>query len=504
MLTPEFSQQSERDRYDAFMGELVALVVDEYDGSLKAEHGTGLNMAPFVEHEWGTEATELMWRVKALADPDGVLGPGVVLNRDPGVHLRNLKTTPEIEETGGATTCVECGFCEPVCPSRDLTTTPRQRIVLRRELARQPAGSPVGEALAEQYEYDGLQTCAADGSCALVCPLGIDTGKLVKGLRCAQHSARAERVALRVAERWDRVERLARAGLGAGDTVARVAGDAPLRAASRLARAVAGTELVPEWPRNMPHPAPPLMPGTTRAGAAAVYLPACINRIFGAPRDGAQARPSLPAALVAVSQRAGLPVWIPEDVAGRCCGTPWTSKGYIAGGEWMRAHVADSLAGWTEQGALPVVVDATSCSHALAEDVAEQAGVEVIDSIAWARDHLLDRLQVTRRLGSIAVHPSCAARHMSLAGALADVSAALAEEVVVPTVATCCGFAGDRGFLHPELTAAATAPAARELAGRRFDAYVCANRTCEIGLQQATGAAYTSVIQVLEEATRPA
>ena len=141
MLTPDFAKQEDLERYEAFMSKLVELIVGKYDGSLKAEHGTGINMAPYVEREWGERATELMWRVKRLADPDGVLSPGVVLNRDPGAHLRNLKTTPPIEES--ATACVECGFCEPVCPSRNLTTTPRQRIVLRREIARQPAGSPV-------------------------------------------------------------------------------------------------------------------------------------------------------------------------------------------------------------------------------------------------------------------------------------------------------------------------------------------------------------------------
>ena len=143
------------------------MILDKYDGSLKAEHGTGINMSPYVEREWGEKATELMWRAKALADPEGVLAPGVVLNRDGGAHLRNLKTTPEIEEV--ATTCVECGFCEPVCPSRHLTTTPRQRIVIRREMARQAAGSAVQRALLEQYEYDGLQTCAADGTCQIAC-----------------------------------------------------------------------------------------------------------------------------------------------------------------------------------------------------------------------------------------------------------------------------------------------------------------------------------------------
>ncbi|HWC08476.1 MAG TPA: FAD-binding and (Fe-S)-binding domain-containing protein, partial [Solirubrobacterales bacterium] len=149
MLTPDFAKQEDLERYEAFMSGLVELIVDKYDGSLKAEHGTGVNMAPYVEREWGRKATELMWRVKRLADPDGVLSPEVLLSRDPGVHLRNLKTTPAIEEWGGASACVECGFCEPGCPSRNLTTTPRQRIVLRREMARQPEGSPVQRALLE-------------------------------------------------------------------------------------------------------------------------------------------------------------------------------------------------------------------------------------------------------------------------------------------------------------------------------------------------------------------
>ncbi len=220
MLTPDFAKPEDLERYEAFMAELVELIVGKYDGSLKAEHGTGINMAPYVEREWGEKATELMWRVKRLADPDGVLAPGILLNRDPGVHLRNLKTTPPIEES--ATTCVECGFCEPVCPSRNLTTTPRQRIVLRREMARQPAGSPLLKALLKEYEYDSMETCAADGSCQLACPVGIDTGKLVKELRTERHTERAEGVALAAAKRWGGVEKASRAALRAGGPLARL------------------------------------------------------------------------------------------------------------------------------------------------------------------------------------------------------------------------------------------------------------------------------------------
>ncbi|MEK6278333.1 MAG: FAD-binding and (Fe-S)-binding domain-containing protein [Actinomycetota bacterium] len=504
MLTPDFSKAEDLERYESFMEKLIELIVEKYDGSLKAEHGTGVSMAPFVEREWGPKATELMWRIKQLADPEGVLAPGVVLNRDPGVHLRNLKAIPPIEEE--ATTCVECGFCEPVCPSRDLTTTPRQRIVLRREMARQPAGSPVQRALVEQYEYDAIETCAADGSCVLACPVGIDTGKLVKELRTRQHSPRAERAALRLARRWARVEAMARAGLRAG----RVLGGAPMRGATRALRAAVSDELVPAWPPNMPPPAKAKLPATSREGAAAVYLPACINRIFG-PAGGSGAR-SLPEALVAVSERAGAPLWIPEDAPGHCCATPWNSKGYQQGNDLMANKTVEALWRWSGEGELPVVTDANSCTLGLREDArpflseenAERHGdLEILDAIAWAHDRLLPELPIQRRLGSVAIHPTCSARHLELVGKLRALAGAMADEVTTPVTATCCGFAGDRGLLHPELPESALREEAAELAGREFDAYLCSNRTCEIGLQGATGAAYASFVHTLDELTRP-
>jgi D-lactate dehydrogenase len=500
MLTPDFGKREDLDRYESFMSKLVELIVDRYDGSLKAEHGTGINMAPYVEREWGQKATELMWRVKELADPDGVLAPGVVLNRDPGVHLRNLKTTPPIEES--ATTCVECGFCEPVCPSRDLTTTPRQRIVLRREMARQPADSPLLRALLEEYEYDGLETCAADGSCRLACPLGIDTGQLVKELRGERHTPRAEALALRAAKHWRGVERASRAALRLGGPLAR--------------RTERGTALPPAASGELP--------ATRREGAAAIYVPSCTNRIFGTPpADGPICRPegdksarrrpsaSLAEAMAAVSARAGLPVWIPAEVAGSCCGLPWSSKGFGQAHRHKANEMVERLWEWSGEGSLPVVIDAASCTHATVEpgegvlseeNAARLAALEVLDSVAWAHDRLLPRLEVGQRVGSVTVHPTCATRQMGLAPRLRSLAGSLAEEVHVAPSATCCGFAGDRGIARPELTAAATAPQAAELAGRDFDARLSSNRTCEIGLARATGEAYESFVFLLEELSR--
>jgi D-lactate dehydrogenase len=485
MLTPDFSKQEDLERYESFMAKLVELIVGKYDGSLKAEHGTGINMAPYVEREWGEKATELMWRVKQLADPDGVLAPGVVLNRDPGVHLRNLKTTPEIEES--VTACVECGFCEPVCPSRNLTTTPRQRIVLRREIARQPEGSPLRRALEQEYEYDGLDTCAADGSCRLACPLGIDTGKLVKELRTEEHGPRSEALALRGAKRWGAIERASRVGLRVG---------APL---ARRTKRGAG----------LPAAAPARLPAPSREGAAVVYVPSCTNRIFG--RDGAGGPTSLAEAMVAVSARAGSPVWIPAEVAGSCCGLPWSSKGFHSAHVHKANEMVERLWSWSGEGELPIVIDAASCTHAIAEpgegvlserNAERLAELEILDSVAWAHDRLLPQLEISRKVGSATVHPTCATRQMGLAPRLRRLAGALADDVYVAPSATCCGFAGDRGFSHPELTEAATAPQADELSGRRFDARLSSNRTCEIGLARATGEPYESFVFLLEELTR--
>jgi D-lactate dehydrogenase len=500
LLTPDFSAPADRDRYDAFMHELADLVVDTYDGSLKAEHGTGRNMAPYVEREWGPKATEMMWRIKQLADPHGVLAPGIVLNRDPDVHLRDLKAMPRIEEVADA--CIECGFCDPVCPSRGLTTTPRQRIVIRREMARQPAGSPLQRALLEQYEYDAIETCAGDGSCRIACPVQIDTGKLVKGFRARQHGRSAERVALRAADRWSAFERAARGGLRAGHAAAAVVGERPVRAATEALRGAVGPEAMPAWTTGMPAPAPPL-PATERSDAAAVYFPACINRIFG-PR-------SVPGALVEVSARAGLPLWIPPDVAGHCCATPWSSKGFGEGAGLMANRVVERLWSWSGEGALPIVIDATSCTLGLSQEVvthlseanrARHGALRIVDSIAWAHDELLPRLRVGRRVGAATVHPTCATRHLGLTERLSLLAASLADEVEIPVEATCCGFAGDRGFLHPELAASATSGEAAEVGEREWDAHLCSNRTCEVGLERATGRPWRSFVFLLEELSR--
>ncbi|MGX2992862.1 FAD-binding and (Fe-S)-binding domain-containing protein [Streptomyces sp. JNUCC 64] len=497
------------ERYAAFMDDFCRLTVERFDGSLKAEHGTGRNITPFLALEWGDRATDLMWRLKRLVDPDGILAPRVVLDRDPRAHLRGLKTIPRIEPV--ADPCIECGFCEPTCPSRHLTTTPRQRIVLRREMARQPAGSEVEEGLLHAYGYDAVDTCAGDSTCELACPVGIDTGAMMKDFRHARHSAREERAAAFAARHFGAVEASARLAVA----VAARLDDRLLSAATRAVRGAVRPDLVPEWLPALPGAAPRRLPRTPRAGASAVYYPACVNRIFGSSGEGppgGRRGPSLPEAVVAVSARAGRPVWIPRDVSGTCCATIWHSKGYAAGNALMANRVVEAAWGWTEGGRLPLVVDASSCALGLADEVVPyltpgnrelHRELTVVDSVVWAAEELLPRLTVHRTIGSAVLHPTCSMRHLGDEEQLRTVAEACADEVVVPEDAGCCAFAGDRGMLHRELTESATREEAAAVTSRRFDAHLSANRMCEIGMDHATGRSYVSVLLALERATRP-
>ena len=509
LITPFLNDPKEIAHYGAFMQDIVELVVGKYDGSLKAEHGTGRNVAPYVEREWGEKLTALMRKLKRLADPANILSPGVILTDDPESHLKNLQTAPTIEPS--VDRCIQCGYCEPVCPSRNLTTTPRQRIALRREMARQPEISIVSAGILEDYDYDAIQTCAADGSCGIACPVDINTGALMRDFRRREHGSRAEGVAAIFARHFGAVERTARVAVTAGNAAARVFGHRALSAATQMARAVVSKDLLPDWLPNMPAAAKPRLPQTPREGVAAVYFTSCVNRIFGRT-TGQGRKPTLQEALIALSARAGLPLWLPEDIRGRCCATIWHSKGYVEGNKIMANRVAESLWRWSDGGRLPIVCDASSCSLGLASEIVEHLTAEnrsrharltILDSIAWAHDRLLPKLTIKRKAASAVVHPSCSINHLKLANKLHALVAAMADDAVTPSAAGCCGFAGDRGFLHSELTRSATAAEAAEVCARKFDAYLGSNRTCEIGLNLATGKDYESFVYLLEELTRP-
>jgi D-lactate dehydrogenase len=376
-------------------------------------------------------------------------------------------------------------------------------------MARQKNDSAMLAQLQREYQYDGIDTCAGDGMCSIPCPIGINTGALIKEFRALENSPAAEAAALRVARHWKAVERLSRGSLRGAQVFSSVFGVKPLTALAAAARSVVNPDLVPAVPGPMPRAASSL-PKTDKNGAAAVYFCACINRMFG--RDPTQpAAPSLAETFVALSGRAGKPLWIPPDVAGLCCSTPWKSKAYRQGHEYMARAVADALWRWSDGGALPIVVDAASCTLGLKEDVATQLEGErreqyeklrIIDSIAWCHD-LLPNLAIARTLRRVALHPTCSTTHLGLAGVLKQIAGCMADEVEVPVGTTCCGTAGDRGLLHPELVVSATREVKSILDAQPADAYISANRTCEMGLRHATGRPYESFIFLLEELSRP-
>ncbi len=509
VLAQSFNDQADVDTYARFMDDVVDLVVRKYDGALKAEHGTGRNMAPFVETEWGPEAYAVMKRLKALADPDGILNPGVLLNPDPAAHLKDLKPMPTVETE--VDTCIECGFCEPRCPSRELTMTPRQRIVVRREMTRLEASgedATLLAALEAQYPYSAVDTCAVDGLCATACPVSIDTGQLTKRLRKARHSPRAKAAALGVARRFARVEPVIRLGLRAGHLVQSLLGGGAMAGLTRAIRAVAGQPF-PQWDAGMPRPAKRLRARGSREGSAAVYFPSCVSRTMGA-LPGEPDETSLMDVFVEVARRAGSPVFIPPDVAGTCCGVPFSSKGYAGAHAFAVNRAIERLWTWSGDGTLPIVVDTSPCTYGLQtsrpqltpENQARFDRLTILDAVSFTHDTLLPKLAARRKSGAVAVHPVCSLTKMNLGGKLEGIARFCSDDVVVPITAGCCAFAGDRGFLHPELTASATRLEAAEVRARSCAEHLSSSRTCEIGMTRATGQVYRSYLFLLDRVTR--
>jgi D-lactate dehydrogenase len=510
VISQSFNDEAAIGQYSRMMDDVVDLVVRRYDGALKAEHGTGRNIAPFVETEWGPDAYAIMRRVKALADPENILNPGVLITDDPRAHLAHLKTLPAVDEH--VDTCIECGYCEARCPSRDLTLTPRQRIVVCRQMERLRAeGGAEAElrTIEADFEFEALDTCAADGLCATACPVGIDTGMLVKHLRTERRRPLAHRVASFMAMRFALVEKTVRVGLRLGAAAERVLGGRALAAISRIPGLVIRRR-TPVWLGPMPGPASGRMPPTDRAGAAAVYFPSCLSRTMGrlpGEPDGL----SLPHTFAEVAARAGSPVWIPGDVEGHCCGVPFSSKGYVRAHRTAVNRTIERFWTWSDGGRLPIVVDTSPCSHGLRscrdeltrENQTRFDALAIVDSVEFAARTLLPALAVRRRRSRVVLHPVCAIVKMNLSGDLERIGRACADEVVVPEEAGCCGFAGDRGWLVPELTASAARREAAAVAAVQADGYFSSSRTCEIGLTRATGRVYRSHLYLLDWATRP-
>ncbi len=509
-ITQSFNSHAEVDRYARFMDDMVRLVAERYNGALKGEHGTGRNIAPFLETEWGPEATAIMRRLKSLVDPEGLLNPGVIINSDTKAHLADLKPLPVVEDE--VDKCIECGYCESKCPSLDLTLSPRQRIVVRREMVRlKESGGDrrMMAALEADFPYMALDTCAVDGLCATACPVSIDTGQLTKRFRRLRHPAWAQSLARWHASNFALIEPMARFGLRTGHLVQSVFGTGAMTGITRGMRAILRRPF-PQWSREMPRAVRGRRPATEKAGAQAVYFPSCISRVMG-HLPGEPDALSLMEAFITVAQRAGVPIWIPANIEGTCCGVPFSSKGYEEGHVVAVNRAISRFWEWSDQGRLPIVIDTSPCTYGLTtsrpyltpENQRRFDQLRILDSTAFVHDRLLPRLTVKRKVESVALHPVCSVVKMNLSPKLEGIARTCSEQVTVPLFAGCCGFAGDRGFLFPELTASATQREAVEVTAGRHDGCFSSSRTCEIGMTRATGQIYRSYIYLLEQATRP-
>ena len=499
VFTQSFDEPAEVERYEAFMEEVARQVALKYGGSLKAEHGTGRNMAPFVEMEWGEDAYALMWEIKEIFDPRGILNPGVILNRDPQVHLKNFKSMPPSDPL--IDRCTECGFCEPTCPSNALTLTPRQRIAAYRHMQtlHSDGDTTALEEFRELYRYDGVETCATCQLCSTSCPIGIDTGALTKKLRFQGHGALSHRIAWSIAKHYGTTLDLGRTGIG---TLKLFSGVLPEGTPSRLSQALHRFmgKSTPYLPSTIPGPQrfDKSLP-QRRSEKKVVYFSSCINRVMGNPLP-AEGEPPLHEIFITLLERAGYEVIVPDAIDGLCCGMPFGSKGYPEQAKRKSDELEEALRHASRNGAYPIVCDMSPCSKTMIQNFGER--LRVFDSVEFIADRLMDELEITPTQEPVVIHTTCSTRKSGLAEKLESIARRCSHHVTIPQKVGCCGFAGDRGFSHPELNRSALRHLKSEIPADVRLAY-SSSKTCEIGLSEQSGLAYRSICYLVERCSRP-
>ncbi|MFB0825716.1 FAD-binding and (Fe-S)-binding domain-containing protein [Chromobacterium violaceum] len=491
VFAPGFESPAEVARYDAFMQDVSDLVAGEYDGSLKAEHGTGRNVAPFVRQEWGDAAWNIMRRIKALFDPDGLLNPGVIITDNERLHLENLKPMPAADAL--VDRCTECGFCEPACPSHGLTLSPRQRVVAWRrirQLERDGEGAMELAALKAGYRYRAIATCAATGMCATRCPVGINTGLLMKKL---QGPSKRPALAGFAARHMRLMTAAARTGL-------RLAHLAGARRLNQLTRRQPGERrIIPLIPASLPRAAAPL-PKPGGDGEPVALFVSCVNRTLAEGEGGE----SVAAHTINLLRRAGFAPVYPLGHEGLCCGQPFASANAADALASSQASLNDALLQASGNGRHPVYLDNSPCAARVKQAQADgllDARLQLFDAAGFLAEKVLPRLEIARRLPQLALHIPCSATAMGAAHHLKQLAASCCDELTVPDIA-CCGFAGDKGFTVPELNAHSLRrlkPALPETCRHG----VSMSRTCQIGLSEHGGIPYASIEALLDFCTHP-
>jgi len=500
VFTQDFGSQSEIDRYSKFMAEVAIMVVSKYDGSLKAEHGTGRNMAPFVEMEWGREAYELMKRIKQIFDPQNLLNPGVILNSDPEAHLKNLKPIPAASEK--IDKCIECGFCEPSCVSAELTLTPRQRIVVYREMASLKLSGHEPHILAsltKDYRYEGNETCATDGLCAMACPVKIDTGKLIKALRTEEIGSGQKR-AIWIADRMNGVTATVRTALSVVGFFRSVLGTPIMKGISGGLRTISGKR-IPLWNPYMPFGARPIKVSQAQNATMknkVVYFPSCINRAMGVSKEN-HTEKQLSEKVLELLNKGGYEVIYPENLDSLCCGMAFSSKGYTEAGTKKSKELEAALLKASENGRYLVLCDMSPCLYTMKDNM--EPNMKLYEPVEFILEYLLPRLEITPLQETVTVFPVCSMKKMGLEDKLVELAGKCAAKVVVPET-NCCGFAGDRGFSFPELNQHGLRDLKNQLPESIKNGY-STSRTCEIGLSLHSGISYQSIVYLVDRVSKP-
>lgn len=500
IINEDFSDPSRINHFDCFLHDIARLVVEKYDGSLKGEHGTGRNIAPYVAYEWGEELWQVMCDIKKLFDPESILNRGVIFNDDPKCNLKNLKSMPLTN--ANVDRCIECGFCEVNCLTCGFTLSARQRIASQREISRLRKTGENPELLAaylKEYRYYGEQTCAKDGLCAMSCPVKINTGDLTHDLREAQATDRQKRIAQWSADNFSKLTAAMRQGLKVLNAIRAVMGSRLFGAIARGLRTLSGNRL-PLWTRAMPRGINAPVQGAVEQSnpRKVVYFPSCINQVMGPARTDATTEP-LHRVMERVMRRAGFEVIYPENMGNLCCGTIWESKGFTKQADEKSAELEAALLKASENGRYPIVCDQSPCLYRM---VNVMKSLKLYEPAEFILTFCLDKLHFTPTDEPIAIHHTCSMRKMDKTDYLLRLAQMCSTRVMVPDEVGCCGFAGDRGFNYPEVNKYALRKLRPQIEANGIKEGFSNSRTCEIGLTTNSGVPYSSIVYLVDRCTR--
>jgi D-lactate dehydrogenase len=500
VFSQDFTTQTEVDRYENLMSELATLVVDQFNGSLKAEHGTGRNMSPFVEKEWGTEAYEIMKRIKNIFDPFNKINPDVLINPDPKAHLKNLKPLPIANDS--IDKCIECGFCEPNCVSEGLTLSPRQRIVIAREISRLQQTNEDPVRLAQMLKdsiYMLDETCAVDGLCAMACPVNIDTGKFVKNWRSEHISKNQKKLAASISRNIDTTTSGLRTALNIVGAFQSLLGNKTMSSISSTITSIS-EDKIPKWDPSMPKGSVKIKNNMDFLDTElkVVYFPSCINRTMGKSDLYDKQDPVLIDKTQELLKRAGFGIIYPEDINNLCCGMPFSSKGFVQAALEKSNELEEKLMKISQNGKFPILYDMSPCFYASKESL--NPILKIIDPIEFMLDQVMPRLKVKNKRKTITVFPVCSTKKIGMTEKLVALSQLCAEKVTI-IESNCCGFAGDRGFTVPELNEHGQKELKKQIPSDCNEGY-STSRTCEIGLEKHSGINFKSIFYLVDEVTK--